>query len=534
MAKLRAVLPITTNLRPTKNPRRDSNATFSPKRRCLSLFNSISSMRQLLQIHSHLLTSGVLLIDKFLTSEILRFSSLHPAGDLSHARLLLLHAPSPMPSSWNHVIRGLCLNSSSADAVAVFLEMRRREAAPNELTYPFVIKSCAELLDLCIGRQAHADSIKNGVESVVYVENTLMHLYGLCGEVDDARKVFDQMPHRTVVSWNTLLGVYTDSLMMGEAVKLFGEMRNDGCEFDGTTYVILLSASALTGRLGFGRWIHNQIICRGIEVSVKLGTALVHMYAKCGSLEFAITVFRRMPIKNVWTWSAMILGFAQHGCARDALDLFKRMKNCSMKPNYVTFLGVLCACSHAGLVDFGYQFFNEMVHDYSIKPKMSHYSAMVDVLGRKGRLLEAYNFIKCMPVDADAVVWRTLLNASQLHGIRDAHGVGEAAKKRLLVLEPNRCGNYVIVANMYSEIGLWEEAAEVRKIMREEGYKKMAGESCIEIGGTNQRFLCGVASTSVYDRRINELMYGLHWNMKRPGVTDPSTYTQLQNFAFAN
>ncbi|XP_020572801.1 pentatricopeptide repeat-containing protein At2g36730 [Phalaenopsis equestris] len=533
MTNLRTVMPITRIISP-KTPRHNSNPNCSPKHLCLSLFNSISTMRQLLQIHSYLLTSGLLFTDKFLVSETLRFCSLHPSGDLSHARALLLRCPTPMSSSWNHVIRGLCFNSFSADAVDVFLEMRRRqEATPNELTYPFVIKSCSELQDICVGRQVHADSIKNAVESVVYVGNTLMHLYGFFGEVHDARRMFDLMSQKTLISWNTILNVYVGSLMMEEAMEIFGKIIDSNLVLDHTTYLILLSAASLMGSLGLGMWVHSQIIYREIEACMKLGTALVHMYAKCGALDFASMKFERMVVKNVWTWTAMILGFAQHGCAHEALKLFKKMKKSSIEPNYVTFLGVLCACSHAGLVEDSHRFFHEMAHVHNIKPEMSHYSAMVDVLGRKGLLLQAYNFIKNMPLDPDAVVWRTLLNACQLHINGDGHSVGEAAMKVLLELEPNRCGNYVIVANMYSELGSWEEAAKVRRIMREEGLKKIAGESCIEISGSNYRFLSGY-DFSIESKGIYQLIYGMNLNMKKIELADFDTFIQLQNLLFEN
>ncbi|PKA66644.1 Pentatricopeptide repeat-containing protein [Apostasia shenzhenica] len=461
-----------------------SNPYFSPKHHCLSLLTSISAMSQLLQIHAHLLTSGLLFTDKFLVSEILRFAALHPSGDLLHARTLLFQSPSPMSSSWNHVIRGLCLTPSPAEAVEVFLQMRRREATPNELTYPFVIKSCADLPDLWLGRQVHADAFKNAVGSIVYVENTLIHLYGSCGVIDDSRKVFDKMPNRTVVSWNTILSVYVDNLMVEEAWKTYGKMMNRGFESDQTTYLVLLCASALMGSLRLGRWVHSQIIYKGFSVSLKLGTALVNMYAKCGAVNVASNVFDRMPERNVWSWSAIILGLAQHGSAGEALDLFRKMRRSSLiEPNNVTFLGVLCACSHAGLVSQGYQFFHEMINVHRIKPQMSHYRAMVDILSRKGLLLEAFEFIKVMQIDPDAVVWRTLLSACQLHSSGDAYVIGDVAKKMLLMLEPDRCENYVIVANMYSEHGSWEEAAKVRKMMREDGMQKMAGESCIEVSG---------------------------------------------------
>ncbi|KAG0454382.1 hypothetical protein HPP92_025686 [Vanilla planifolia] len=526
MRRLRIVMPITHHCLLPKSSYHGKGPNFSRKHQCLSLFSFISSMRQLLQIHSYLLTSGLLSSDKFLVSEILRFCSLHPSGDLSHARALLFRSSSAMSSSWNHVIRGLCLNSLWEEAVAVFLEMRRQGVTPNELTYPFVIKSCAEFSGVCIGRQVHADAIKNAVASVVYVGNTLMHLYGTCGENTDARRVFDGMSHRTVVSWNTILSVYVYSLMIGKALEILDEMMNNGCECDQTTYIALLSASALMGSLALGRWVHCQIIYRREEVNLKLGTALVNMYAKCGSLDLAVVMFERMPEKNVWTWSAMILAFAQNGSAQASLDFFEQM-NSSIKPNSVTFLGVLCACSHAGLIDTGFGFFHDMIHLHHIQPEMSHYSAMVDVLGRNGLLVEAYGFIKSMPVEPDAVVWRTLLGACQLHRTRDVRGIGETAKRNLLTLEPSRCGNYVMVANIYSDNGSWKEAAKVRSIMKEEGMKKIAGESCIEVSGSNHRFFSGDDSCTNSDR-IFQLLDWLHFHMKKHDVVGSKDYVQSQ------
>ncbi|KAJ0988298.1 hypothetical protein J5N97_006654 [Dioscorea zingiberensis] len=445
----------------------------------LSLLQACTSMAQLLQIQAQIQTSGFH-HNKFLTSEMLRFSALAPAGDLHHAHHLLDHSPSPMVSSWNHLIRGYSQRNFAQSAIQVFLEMRQRGLKPNELTFPFVFKSCAELSALKIGRQVHADGLKSGFDSVVYVQNTLMHLYGSCCKVRDVKKVFDGMSLRTVVSWNTILSAFVDNSLPEESIGLFVQMTRNGLDPDQTTFVVLLSASAETGGLRLGRWVHSQIVCKGLEINHQLGTALVNMYAKCGAIGYANMMFHGMVVRNVWTWSAMILGFAQHGLANEALQLFSQMRNYSIEPNYVTFLGALCACSHAGLVSEGKQLFHEMVHEHRIEPMMTHYSAMVDVLGRKGLLDDAYHFIERMPVEPDAVVWRTLLSACQLHGSKDINGVGEKVRRRLLALEPRRSGNYVIAANMYSEAGSWEEAAKVRRTMREEGLKKMVAESCID------------------------------------------------------
>jgi cell division protease FtsH len=190
----------------------------------------------------------------------------------------------------------------------------------------------------------------------------------------------------------------------------------------------------------------------------------------------------------------MIMGLAQHGFAEEALFLFGMMsdrKSNDIFPNYVTYLGVLCACSHAGRVDEGYRYFRDMEFVHGINPMMVHYGAMVDVLGRAGRLSEAYRFIQRMPFAPDPIVWRTLLSACTVHDVCDHTGIGDKVRKRLLGMEPKRGGNLVIVANIYAEAGKWEKAASVRRVMRDGGLKKMAGESCVDLGGSLYRFFAG-------------------------------------------
>ncbi|CAL9123890.1 unnamed protein product [Musa textilis] len=484
------------------------------KQRCLSLLQSCGSMDELRQIHARLHSSGFA-GDEFLTSEMLRFCALSPRGDLSYAGTLLLSAADTVLSSWNHVIRGYSQSDFPREATLLFLHMRRRGLTPNEFTFPFVLKACARIRSLQLGTQVHADTLKNGVHPVVYVQNALMNLYGSCRRIDEVRRLFDGMSLRTVVSWNTVLSACADNALPEESIDIFGQMRSCGIEPDQTTHVILLSAAAELGCLSFGRWLHGQLIGSKLALNVQLGTALVDMYAKCGAVRYASRVFERMALKNVWTWSAMILGLAQHGYASQAIELFQQMKNGSVEPNYVTYLAVLCACSHAGLVNEGYRFFREMVEEHGIDPTMAHYSAMVDVLGRKGCLHEAYHFIRSMPLEPDAVVWRTLLSACQLHVAKDVTGIGKDVNRILLKLEPKRSGNYVLASNLYTEEGSWEEAAKARRVMREEGLKKVPGESCVEVGGRICRFISGDESCINFED-ICQILDGLKLNMKMP------------------
>ncbi|XVE83774.1 hypothetical protein DITRI_Ditri16bG0113500 [Diplodiscus trichospermus] len=467
---------------------------LSKKHQCLVLLKLCSSIKHLSQIHAQIVISN-LHQDSFLLTELVRFSSLSPFKDLSYAHSLLVNSLNSTPSTWNMLIRGYASSTSPQNAIWVLKEMRKRGLKRNKLTYPFVLKACAEAEALEDGRKVHGEVVKHGLDDDVYIENNLVHFYGCCKKIMDAKKVFDEMVERTVVSWNAVITSCIENFCIEDALGYFFKMKDCGFDPDETTMIILLSACAEQGFLSLGRLLHLQVIERGLVLNSQLGTALVDMYAKSGNVGYASRVFERMEEKNVWTWSAMILGLAQHGFAKEALELFvKMMKNSCIRPNYVTFLGVLCACSHAGLVDDGYCYFREMEYVHGIKPMSVHYGAMVDILGRAGRLKDAYTFIMNMPIEPDPILWRTLLSACSIRNANDTDGIGDKVRKRLLELEPRRSGNLVIVANMYAEAGMWDRAANVRRFMRDGGLKKMAGESCLELNGSIYQFFSGYDS----------------------------------------
>lgn len=393
-----------------------------------------------------------------------------------------------MPSYWNNLIRTYATSKGDLqkDAIRVFLAMRRSGVSPDEFTFPVLFKACASLNlmgGLGVGRQLHGDAMKRGLCSNVYVQNSLIHFYGSCKKIVDACNAFDEMSFRTVVSWNSVLSACNESVWFQESIRIFFRMLRCGVCPEETTVVILLSACAEINNLNLGKLFHCQVIIRGMILNCQLGSALVHMYGKCGMLDHAKLIFNNMNDKNVWTWSSMILGLALHGSAEEALQLFKKMKICTVEPNHVTFLGVLCACSYGGLVEDGRRLFHEMQHVHDIKPEMVHYGAMVDMLSRAGNLKEAYNFILDMPIEGDAILWRTLLSACHIHGVvnGDDSGIGELVKRKLLELEPWRSGNLVLVANNYARDGMWERAELLRKHMNGRGLKNRAGQSCIKI-----------------------------------------------------
>lgn len=485
---------------------------LSKKNHCLSLLKLSSSVKHVSQIHAQILVSG-LQQDTNLLTELIRFCSLSPSKHLSYAHSLLYNSLDSLPPSWNFLIRGYASGDAPKNAIRVFHRMRKEGVGPNNFTFPFVLKACATCLALEEGKQVHADIFKFGLDCDVYVNNNLVHLYGSCKRVWDACKVFDEMPVRSIVSWNSVITACVQNLWLGDAIWNFVKMKDFGFEPNETTMVIMLSLCAQIGNLSLGRWIHSQVIERGMILNCQLGTAIVDMYAKSGDLGYAKLVFDRMEKKNVWTWSAMILGLAQHGFGKEGLELFLKMKeSVSICPNYVTFLGVLCACSHAGLVDEGFRYFYEMEHRHGIRPMVIHYGAMVDILGRAGNLEEAYNFLMDVPFQPDPILWRTLLSACSIHNANVSDGLVDKVRKKLLELEPRRSENFVIIANMYADAGMWETATNVRRTMRDGGLKKIGGESCIVLEGSIRQFFSGCSKDD--HGSIELLLDGLNLNMK--------------------
>ncbi|KAL2329421.1 hypothetical protein Fmac_017002 [Flemingia macrophylla] len=281
------------------------------KQLCLSLLNSCGSMDQLLQIQAQIHVPS-LFQDTHLLSQLVYFCSLSPSANLRHARTLLRHSAAPSPISWNILIRGYAATASALEAFWVFRKMRDRGVIPNKLTFPFLIKSCAASSALNEGRQVHPDAVKRGLDSDVYVGNSLINFYGCCKKIVDARKVFEEMPQRTVVSWNSVMTACVESLWLGDRIGCCGLVPDE------TSMVVVLSACAELGYLSLGRWVHSQLVLRGMALSVQLGTALVDMYGKSGALGCANAVFERMEKRNVWS-SVDVVKEPNYGCLGNIL-----------------------------------------------------------------------------------------------------------------------------------------------------------------------------------------------------------------------
>lgn len=419
--------------------------------------------------------------------------------------------------SWNTLINGYVQRGRIEEALDLFRQMELAEVRPDEVTMIGLVSCCTQLQDIDLGRKFHCYIEENGVESTVRLSNALMDMYVKCGSLDQAVALFDGMTKRTVVTWTTMVAGYAkigmldaarrvfndmperdtipwNALIAGylhcrrgrEVIALFHEMQASHVEPDEVTVCSLLAACSQLGALEMGMWIHQYIERRYFFLSAVLGTALVDMYAKCGNIEKSASVFREIPERNALTWTAIICGLASHGHAGYAIQHFAEMIEIGLLPDEVTFIGVLSACCHAGLVSEGRMFFTQMRVKYGLSPKLKHYSCMVDLLGRAGFLHEAEELILSMPIEPDSVVWSALFFACRIHG---NVAMGERAASKLLKLDPHDSGIYVLLANMYQEACMGDKAGKVRLLMKDLGVEKTPGCSSIEVNGIVYEFI---------------------------------------------
>lgn len=381
--------------------------------------------------------------------------------------------------SWTVLIGGYAKSGLGDEAFKLFDQMQQEGVAPNRITYLSVLNACANPSNLEWGKKIHSHALGAGFVSDGSVGNALVNMYAKCGSMEDARQVFDGMVKRDVVSWTAMIGGYAESGQSEKAFQMFQEMQQHGLQPNRITYMTVLNACTSSGALDWVKEIHTHIIESGLTSDTSVNNALVNMYAKCGSIEDARVVFDEMGSKrDIISWNAMIGGYALHGRGQDALRIFEEMLRVRVRPDAVTFVSVLSACSHAGLVEEGHRYFTSMSRVHGLTPRMDHYSCMVDILGRAGYLHEAEKIIKEMPVRATASIWGALLGACRTHGdvIR-----AEQAAEQCLLLDSQNSGTYILLANTYAAAGKWDSVAKVRKLMVERGVKKDPGRSWIEI-----------------------------------------------------
>ncbi|XP_065854826.1 pentatricopeptide repeat-containing protein At3g02330, mitochondrial [Euphorbia lathyris] len=388
--------------------------------------------------------------------------------------------------SWNAIIAAHEQNENENETLSHFAQMLRSRMDPDEFTYGSVLKVCSSQQDLNIGMEIHNRIIKSGLGMDSFVGAALIDMYCKCGMMEEAKKIHDRTEEQTMVSWNAIISGFSLLQQSEDAHSFFSQMLEMGVKPDNFTYAIVLDTCANLATVGLGKQIHAQIIKLKLQSDVYISSTLVDMYSKCGNMQDSKLVFDKALNRDFVTWNAMICGYAQHGLGEEALKTFENMQLENIKPNHATFISILRACAHMGLVDKGLQYFNAMVDEYGLDPQVEHYSCMVDILGRSGRTNDALKLIRDMPFEADAVVWKTLLGICKTNGNVE---IAEEATESILRLDPQDSSAYVLLSNIYANAGMWNKVSETRKKMRHDKLKKEPGCSWIEVKDEVHAFL---------------------------------------------
>ncbi|KAF3439268.1 hypothetical protein FNV43_RR17544 [Rhamnella rubrinervis] len=376
--------------------------------------------------------------------------------------------------SCSSMIFGYNKKGLNAKCIELFREMQHLGIEADSNSLVSVISSCCQLGVIYLGRSLHSYIIKSHRDENISVYNSLIDMYGKSGYLTIAQRIFSRT-HGDVITWNTLISSYIHNGNFTEAITIFDKMLSEKLNLNSATLVMILSACSHLASLQKGEEVHQYIKDRGLEVNLSLATALVDMYAKCGQLEQSRELFDSMPEKDVISWNVMISGYGMHGHAKSAIEIYQEMEASNLNPNSLTFLSLLSACNHSGLVEEGKHLFYKM-QDYSLIPNLKHYACMVDLLGRSGLLQEAEALVMSMPISPDAKVWGSLLSACNIHSEIE---MGEKVARHAIESDPENDGYYIMLSNMYSSVGRWEEAENVRKVMREKGVDKGAGWSVV-------------------------------------------------------
>ncbi|KAG9456663.1 hypothetical protein H6P81_001171 [Aristolochia fimbriata] len=408
-------------------------------------------------------------------------------ADMESGKKVFEEIPLKNVVAWSTLIDGYVNNGRASEAVKVFDEMTLIGIEPNEITMVNVLVACAQSRDLETGKRVH-NLICEGVagsgkpnskwSSNVVLSTALQDMYAKCGSLRHARQLFVNLPCRNLVSWNSMIGAYNQYGRATEALRLFSRMSVEGVKPDKVTLLSLMGACSQIGHLLAARSIHAYIEKYGTDKDLAINTSLLDMYVKTGDTNSALRVFDGLGQKDVKTWTSMITGFGMHGHGKEALQLFKDMVRDGVMPDYITYIGVLFSCSHAGLVEEGRQHFNSMRKEYGITPSIEHYGCMVDLLSRRGYLAEAETMIASMPVQPNTAIWGALLRGCETYGNADiAKRVGD----QITQLNPHGNGIYVLLSKIYAREGVWRVVEMARQLMKRRGVSKTCAYSYVEM-----------------------------------------------------
>ncbi|XP_058113208.1 pentatricopeptide repeat-containing protein At5g06540-like [Magnolia sinica] len=518
----------------------------------LLLQQKFKHLKQFKEFHAHLLKSLLPHENPLPIGRLVSVAALSSDPTIfDYARLIFRNLAHHNTFMYNNMIRGYLQMHAPISAISCYLDMLRYGLPANNYTFPPLIKACTLLFlssSLSIGRLVHAHVVKFGFSDDGFTQSALIEFYSSVldlgcakklfdgslrrdvvlwtamidgyaksGDVKKARELFEEMPERNTISWSVMIAGYSRVSNFEEALCLFQQMQEVGRRPNESILVSILTSCAHLGALTQGLWVHSYVKLHRLDSNPILGTALVDMYAKCGCIESAMSVFEDISEKDVGAWNAIISGVAMNGNAKKSLKLFNKMNMNGSQPNEVTFIAVLSACAHAGLIEEGRELFDQMKTVYGVEPRLEHHACMVDLFARAGRIEEAEKFVEEKMggfAGGDANVWGALFSACRIYGNVE---VGNRVWEKLAKLRSADCGTYVLLYNMYREAGWEMEANRVRGLITEEGLKKKPGCSLIEVDGAVDEFIAGDFSHP-QAREILEVVDSLVNIMKSEGL----------------
>ncbi|KAL5207703.1 hypothetical protein ABZP36_032138 [Zizania latifolia] len=449
-------------------------------------------------------------------------------GSMGYAASIFAALDEPEAFDYNTLMRGYVGGRGDRDpaaALRLFVDMMEEGVEPDSYTFPFVLKACAQLGALQEGRQLQGHLVKLRFQHDEHEQNSLISFYGKCGDADQACRAFEQMEddEKTTASWSALLAAYTRAGRWAECVESFGAMVRERWRPDESSMVSVLSACAHLGAYDVGRSVHCALLRNTVRLNTFMSTSLVDMYAKCGSIEKAGAVFDAMDDKNAWAYSAMVSGLALHGDGRKALQVFDAMVREGHRPDGAVYVGVLNACSRAGLLEEGLRCFDRMRLEHKLTPNAQHYGCMVDLMARAGRLDNARTLIGSMPTGPTDTAWRSLLNACRIHGNLE---LAERALEELARLGAVNAGDYIILADMHAKAKNWDAAAARRAEVVDRGLAQAPGFSAVEVHGTTHRF---VSQDRSHPRAadIYEMLHQMEWQLRFEGYKPDTSEVAL-------
>ncbi|XP_043708476.1 putative pentatricopeptide repeat-containing protein At3g01580 [Telopea speciosissima] len=415
--------------------------------------------------------------------------------------------------SWSTLIVGHTQNSEYCDALKLYLEMKTMGIRSNAVIVTSVLPALANLKLLRQGKEMHNYVLRHGLESDTFVDNALIDMYANCGSMREAGFTFDMMSDRDITIWNSMIVGHALNGNVDSAFRILRRTQETKLRLNSVSILSILPLCTRMGTLRQGKEIHCYATRSSLVSRVSVGNTLIDMYCKCGYLELGMRVFNQMVETDIVTFNTIIAANGIHGYGEEAFSFFDQMRDAGIRPNKVTFIALLSACSHAGLMDRGWFLYNTMVYDYGILPDMEHYACMVDLLGRSGHLDDAWEFIRRMPVEPNIDVLGSLLGACRVHNRVE---LAELVLRRIFQKNPEDPGYYVLLSNIYASSERWADASKVRAMIKYKGLLKRAGNSWIQIG-------CHVHSFRARDRihpesqRIQEVLESLILEMKDEG-----------------